>query len=30
MFEDTYTLIQDVQLHMPIKNFDKGYTHTIN
>ena len=30
LFEDTYGLIQDVQNHIPIKNFDRGYTLTIH
>lgn len=29
LFEDTYGQIQDVVQHMPIKNFDKGYTSTV-
>lgn len=30
LFEDTYSLIQDVVQHMPIKNFEKGYTPIVN
>ena len=29
LYEDTYSLLQDVIQHMPIKNFDKGYTPTV-
>ena len=28
-FEDTYAQIQDVLQHMPIRNFEKGYTLNI-
>ena len=30
LFEDTYGLIQDVVHHIPIKNFERGYTLTIH
>mgnify|MGYP006320096863 CR=1 FL=1 len=30
LFEDTYALIQDVVQHMPIKNFEKGYTLAVS
>jgi hypothetical protein len=30
LFEDTYALIQDLVQHMPIKNFEKGYTLAVN
>ena len=29
LYEDTYDLLQDVLQHMPIKNFERGYTRTL-